>query len=176
MDVLIMMLEDSEKDEYLEEKRRKRGKILTVSFIIIWLVSFITIFLIVALNGGFQNGAKINRIGSEIIYSDEIFINNKQLSLKEKNKFLSIISENYKYETVFIHKFKQEDTINNVVLNVIFKKKGKEKEIKIYNDFNCVDTNYCPDYILETEYEGEKVYLSIGKDKELTEILEKYTK
>lgn len=169
-----MILEDREKKEYLEEKRRKRGKILTISFFIIWIVSFIIIFLIVALNGGFQNATKINGIGAEISHPDEIFINNNQLSLKEKKKFSSIISENY--ETVFIHNFKQEDIINNTVLNVVFKKKGKEKEIKIYNDFNCVDINYCPDYyILETEYEGKKEYLSIVKDKEMTEILEKYS-
>ena len=94
-----MILEDKEKNDYLQERKQKRGKILTIGFFVIWIVSFISIFMTVLLNGGFKDTAKINEIGAKIENSDEIFMNDKQLSLKERKKFLSIMSENY--ETIF---------------------------------------------------------------------------
>ena len=40
-----MILEDKEKNDYLQERRQKRGKILTIGFFVIWIVSFISIFI-----------------------------------------------------------------------------------------------------------------------------------
>ena len=33
--ILIMILEDKEKNDYLQERRQKRGKILTIGFFVI---------------------------------------------------------------------------------------------------------------------------------------------
>ena len=176
--ILIMILEDKEKNDYLQEKKQKRGKILTISFFVIWIVSFISIFMTVLLNGGFKDTAKINETGAKIENSDEIFMNGKQLSLKERKKILSIMSENY--ETVFVCYISKEEIANiksKDVVNITFKKKNKETNLKLYNDFSCTDDNYCPDYyLLSVEYKGNEECLTIGKDKKMTEILIKYIK
>ena len=169
--ILIMILEDKEKNDYLQERKQKRGKILTIGFFVIWIVS-------VLLNGGFKDTAKINEIGAKRENSDEIFMNDKQLSLKERKKFLSIMSENY--ETIFVCYMSKEEIANiksKDVVNITFKKKNKETNLKLYNDFSCTDDNYCPDYyLLSVEYEGNEECLTIGKDKKMTEILIKYIK